>query len=212
MRKSKSKILSAATIEAVRSIDSRVVVRDYLGMFVVKIAGRMAPLCPFHEDKKPGSAFVFPQGLRCFACGPDPVTGKKYRDNIEIVRQVKGYDFVEAVEFLAQCAGIPVEYEGTAQSSRAASFAVRKDDLAEIDWTAAKARKVWDANPAQCVARMDSAAERMIARYRGIDPRELYPEAAEIVNERTERLLKFQETLKPGKTDKSIKDKKIKII
>ena len=59
-------------------------------------------LCPFHSEKTP-SFHVYPdnQSFYCFGC---EVGG----DAITFIRKIENLDYVEAVRFLAQLAGLEV--------------------------------------------------------------------------------------------------------
>jgi len=59
-------------------------------------------LCPFHEEKSPSFSVHPVRGrYHCFGCGADG-------DAIDFVRQTRGLDFIEAIEILAQRAGIKI--------------------------------------------------------------------------------------------------------
>ncbi len=66
---------------------------------------RYLGLCPFHSEKTP-SFFVNPamQLYHCFGCGAGGTV-------IHFIEQIENLDFVEAVKFLAQRAGIPLPEE-----------------------------------------------------------------------------------------------------
>ncbi len=63
-------------------------------------------LCPFHSEKTP-SFTVYPdtQSFYCFGCGAGG-------DVITFVRQIENLDYVEAVKFLADKAGLPMPEDG----------------------------------------------------------------------------------------------------
>lgn len=70
-------------------------------------------LCPFHSEKTP-SFTVYPesQSYYCFGCG-------KGGDAITFIRQVENLEYIEAVRFLAQKAGLTVpEDAGNDQTAR----------------------------------------------------------------------------------------------
>ena len=66
---------------------------------------RYIGLCPFHSEKTP-SFFVNPQMqlYHCFGCGAGGTV-------IHFIEQIENLDFIEAVKFLAQRAGIPLPDE-----------------------------------------------------------------------------------------------------
>ncbi len=63
-------------------------------------------LCPFHNEKTPSFNVVPDKGLfYCFGC-------QKGGDAIAFLREIEGLSFVDAVERLAEKAGVRLEYEG----------------------------------------------------------------------------------------------------
>jgi DNA primase len=67
--------------------------------------GSMTGLCPFHEEKTPSFNVTPARGLfYCFGC-------QQAGDVIDFVRKIDSLGFVEAVERLAQRAGIELRYE-----------------------------------------------------------------------------------------------------
>jgi DNA primase len=101
-------------MDEVEEIKSRIDIVELIGKYVVlKQAGRnFKGLCPFHQEKS-GSFMVNPElGIyKCFGCG-------KAGDIFNFVQEVEGLEFVEALEMLAEKAGItlqkrkPTEKEG----------------------------------------------------------------------------------------------------
>lgn len=84
-------------------------------------------LCPFHQEKTP-SFNVVPEKrmFYCFGC-------QKGGDIIAFLREIEGLSFVEAVERLAEKAGITLEYEGEDGSPDQASRESReRDSLYEL--------------------------------------------------------------------------------
>src|SRR5215204_6087404 len=75
--------------------------------------GNLKGLCPFHDEKSPSFNVTPARGLwHCFGCG---LGG----DAIAFVQRVDGLSFAEAVERLADRAGIRLRYEqGGAAPSR----------------------------------------------------------------------------------------------
>jgi DNA primase len=75
-------------------------------------AGELKGLCPFHEEKSPSFHLTPARGLyHCFGCG---VGG----DTIDFVIRIEHLSFAEAVERLAQRAGIELRYEQGGSSTR----------------------------------------------------------------------------------------------
>lgn len=84
--------------------DIEEVVSSYVN---VKRRGRnLVGLCPFHSEKTP-SFTVYPdsQSFYCFGCG----TGG---DVVTFVRRMENLDYIEAVKFLAQRAGLAMPEDG----------------------------------------------------------------------------------------------------
>src|SRR5215467_5135695 len=70
-----------------------------------RVGRRFQGLCPFHTEKTPSFSVNAELGLwLCFGC-------QKSGDAITFVREVEHLDFVEAVERLAQRAGITLRYD-----------------------------------------------------------------------------------------------------
>jgi DNA primase len=75
-----------------------------------RVGRRSQGLCPFHSEKSPSFSVNGEQGLyKCFGCG---VGG----DAITFVREIETTDFVGAVEFLANKAGMQVRYTDTREN------------------------------------------------------------------------------------------------
>ena len=81
--------------------------------------GELKGLCPFHDEKSPSFHLTPARGLyHCFGCG---VGG----DTIDFVMRIEHLSFAEAVERLAQRAGIEVRYEQGGSSARGAQAGQR---------------------------------------------------------------------------------------
>src|SRR5260370_39127484 len=86
-----------------------------------RVGQRWMGLCPFHQEKSPSFSINPALGLYyCFGC-------QKSGDAITFVREVEPLDFVEAVERLAQRAGITLRYD----DRRTAQDRSKKTRLAE---------------------------------------------------------------------------------
>ena len=70
-------------------------------------------LCPFHSEKSPSfTVYDSNQSFYCFGCGAGG-------DIITFVRQIENLDYVDAVKFLAQRAGMEMpEYDDGASLLR----------------------------------------------------------------------------------------------
>jgi DNA primase len=75
----------------------------------------MSGLCPFHQEKTPSfSVSPAKQVFYCFGCG-------KGGDAITFLRELEQLSYVEAVERLAQQAGVQLRYEGDSPAERRAA-------------------------------------------------------------------------------------------
>ncbi len=100
------------------------VVGEHLNL--VKKGREMVGLCPFHEDHRP-SLYVNPtkQIFKCFACGAGG-------DVFKFLQMRENLSFPQAVERLAQRAGIQIEPRKTAPSADQADD-VNPNDLARVN-------------------------------------------------------------------------------
>lgn len=92
---------------------------------LTKRAGRLVGLCPFHNEKTPSFHVRDDEGYyHCFGCG---VSG----DAISFLREKEGLGFMEAVQLLADMAGMQVPQstpqDPAANARRDARFAVLDD-------------------------------------------------------------------------------------
>jgi len=104
-------------------------------------------LCPFHEDKTPSFA-IKENRFRCFGCGA-------HGDAIDFVRELKGFSFKEACQYL----GIKTDRPTTKAERREARAKVRerqrKRDLVETF-------RAWEANYSTELGRRIRGAYRWI--------------------------------------------------
>jgi len=92
----------------VREIRERTDIVSLVGEYVrlEKRGSRWVGLCPFHNEKTPSFGVNQDRGFfYCFGC-------KKGGDAITFVEEVERCGYVEALELLAEKAGVPLEYEG----------------------------------------------------------------------------------------------------
>ena len=82
--------------------------------------------CPFHSERTP-SFHVYPntQSYYCFGCGAGG-------DAITFIRTIENLDYIEAVRFLAQRAGLPMPEDRNDDSAR------RRQRLYEMNREAGK--------------------------------------------------------------------------
>ncbi len=75
----------------------------------------LSGLCPFHQEKTPSfSVSPSKQVFYCFGCG-------KGGDAITFLRELEHLSYVEAIERLAQTAGVHLRYEGDSLAERRAA-------------------------------------------------------------------------------------------
>ncbi len=94
----------AVPAEFIEELRSRISLSDLISKRVklVPKGGRLAGLCPFHSEKTPSFYVNDSEGFyHCFGCG---VSG----DAISYLRESDGMDFMEAVRYLAELAGMQV--------------------------------------------------------------------------------------------------------
>jgi DNA primase len=90
----------------------------------------MSGLCPFHQEKTASFSVSPSKGVfYCFGCG-------KGGDTITFLRELESLSYVEAVERLAQLAGVTLRYEGDSAAERRA--AARRNSLFKANEEAAK--------------------------------------------------------------------------
>lgn len=107
----------------IAAVRERAPIEDIVGQHVtLKSAGvgSLKGLCPFHDERTP-SFHVRPGVGRwhCFGCGEGG-------DVIEFVMRMDGLPFAEAVEYLADRAGVQLRYEAGGQSRREGAAGLRK--------------------------------------------------------------------------------------
>jgi len=105
-------------------------IQDVISRYVaLKRAGsNLSGLCPFHSEKTP-SFTVFPatRSFYCFGCGAGG-------DVVSFVMRAEGLEYVDAIRFLAERAGIPMEEDG----HKPEGPQVRRDRVVEITTEAAR--------------------------------------------------------------------------
>ncbi len=144
--------IEIATIDRIR--DSADLVGLVEAEVALKRSGKsMKGLCPFHQEKTP-SFFVFPDKgrYRCFGCGESGTA-------IDWVMTRSGVDFVEALEMLAERAGIVIE---RTESHSRDERGVKKSDLYRVNRWALRWFQL-------ALSRPEGEACRRYLAQRGID-------------------------------------------
>ena len=88
--------------EFIEDLRQRVPLSDVIGRRVklIRKGHRHIGLCPFHAEKTPSFSVVDADGFyHCFGCGV-------HGDAISFLRETEGLDFIEAIERLAEMAGL----------------------------------------------------------------------------------------------------------
>ncbi|WP_042212981.1 DNA primase [Demequina mangrovi] len=133
----------------IAAVRERAPIEDIIGQHVsLKSAGvgSLKGLCPFHDERSP-SFHVRPAAGRwhCFGCGEGG-------DVIEFVMRMDGLPFAEAVEYLAERAGVTLRYEAGGRRSSESGASMRRR-LLEAHRVAAEYFRAQLATPEARIAR-----------------------------------------------------------
>ncbi|WP_084078590.1 DNA primase [Demequina sp. NBRC 110057] len=142
----------------IAAVRERAPIEDIIGQHVtLKSAGvgSVKGLCPFHDERSP-SFHVRPGAGRwhCFGCGEGG-------DVIEFVMRMDGLPFAEAVEYLAERAGVTLRYEAGGGPRREGTAGQRKRLL--------EAHRVAQEYFSEQLAGPDARIGRDFLRERGFD-------------------------------------------
>ncbi len=89
-------------MDAISEIKARIAIEDLVSQYVQlkKVGRNFKALCPFHKERTP-SFYVNPerQLAYCFGC-------RKGGDHFKFIEEIEGLDFVGALKFLAEKAGV----------------------------------------------------------------------------------------------------------
>ena len=118
-----------------------------------RVGRRSVGLCPFHNEKTPSFSVNGELGFyKCFGCG-------KSGDAITFVREVEHLDFVGAVEYLANKAGITLRYTNENEGAQRRKRAELTDAVeAAVEWYHQR-----------LLSAPDAAQARGYLRSRGLD-------------------------------------------
>lgn len=122
--------------EFVDEVIAKTDIVDTLSRYVTlkRVGNRFQALCPLHNDKKTPSFSVSPdkQLFHCFGCGAGGTV-------IHFIMAKENLDFMEAVKFLAERAGIPVpDYRSQSERDKAAALHNKKKRMYEMNVEAAR--------------------------------------------------------------------------
>jgi DNA primase len=142
----------------IAAVRERAPIEDIVGQHVaLKSAGvgSLKGLCPFHDERSP-SFNVRPAAGRwhCFGCGEGG-------DVIEFVMRMDGLPFAEAVEYLAERAGVQLRYEAGGAPKREGTSGQRKRLL--------EAHRIAGTYFAEQLASPEARTARDFLRERGFD-------------------------------------------
>ena len=113
--------------EFIEDLRQRVPLSDVIGRRVnlTRKGRRFSGLCPFHSEKTPSFSVVDDDGFyHCFGCGV-------HGDAISFLREMDGLEFMEAVERLAEMAGLAVPRSAPADPAAARQRKAALDILEE---------------------------------------------------------------------------------
>ena len=119
----------AVPSEFIEELRDRTTLSDLIGKRVklVPKGGRLAGLCPFHSEKTPSFYVNDSDGFyHCFGCG---VSG----DAISFLRESDGMEFMEALRYLAEMAGMAVPNSTPIDSQKAEQ---RKQAIDALEYAA----------------------------------------------------------------------------
>ena len=106
--------------EFIEDLRQRVPLSDIIGRRVklIRKGRRFSGLCPFHSEKTPSFSVVDDDGFyHCFGCGA-------HGDAISFLREMDGLEFIEAVEQLADIAGLSMPKSAYIDCNNAQNFTV----------------------------------------------------------------------------------------
>lgn len=125
-------------MDAIAEIKSRISIEELVAQYVPlkKMGRQFKALCPFHKEKTP-SFYVSPerQIAYCFGC-------KKGGDHFKFIQEMEGLDFVGALKFLAEKAGVRLPKT----TSQMAEKKTERDKLIEIQEEASQffEKSLWE--------------------------------------------------------------------
>ena len=154
--------------EFIEDLRQRVPLSDLIGKRVklVRKGRRYSGLCPFHSEKTPSFSVVDDQGFyHCFGCGA-------HGDAISFLRETDGLDFMEAVERLAEMAGLTVPRTAPEDPQRTRQRKAALDILEETTRVFQSALRRDDGRAAADYVQRRGLSDAMVSTYRlGYAPR-----------------------------------------
>lgn len=93
----------------------------FLDLDYKQMGQNLSVLCPFHGDRRHGSAFLNQDGFSCFSCD-------EKMDVISLTQKVKDLSFTDAVKALAQVAGLEYSTDSDFEKSNYFKFKLSPDE------------------------------------------------------------------------------------
>ena len=126
-----------------------------------RVGRRSVGLCPFHNEKTPSFSVNAELGFyKCFGCG-------KSGDAITFVREIEHLDFVGAVEYLANKAGITLRYTNENEGAQRRKRSELTDAVeAAVEWYHERLLSSPDAAPARSYLRSRGLDGDQVRRYK----------------------------------------------
>ena len=118
----------------IREVADKNDIRDVISQYVTlkKAGSSYVGLCPFHNEKTPSFSVSPQKGIfHCFGCGEGG-------NVIHFLMKIENMPFIEAVEKLAERAGITLPKPDEKDSARHAQMAQERDTIYEMNMAAAK--------------------------------------------------------------------------
>ncbi len=126
-----------------------------------RVGRRWSGLCPFHNEKSPSFSVNSEEGFYyCFGC-------RASGDAITFVRELDGLDFVGAVEFLAQKAGVTLNYtdKNEGESRKRRNRLVKSVEQA-VEFYHQRLLSAPDAGPARAYLKSRGFNGEMVREYK----------------------------------------------
>lgn len=159
-----AQLIRREDIDAVRErTDIEAIVRQRVTLKSAGV-GSLKGLCPFHDEKTPSFNVRPALGTwHCFGCGEGG-------DVISFVQRTDNLSFVEAVEYLADRAGITLHYEGGAPGESGPASREKREQRQNLRMRLLTAHRVAAEYFQKQLATDEGSAARQFLGERGFDP------------------------------------------